>query len=254
MNNDIQRASMLKRISAYIFDSILLITVAIGIAFLLSVVLKYDETTTERERLRNDYEVKYGVTFDIEREDYDKLSDTEKQLYDDAYAEFASDADVNRIDALIINLSMLITVFSILVAFIIFEFLIPLKFSNGQTLGKKIFGIGIMRVDGVKISAFQLFVRAILGKYTLETMIPTFLILFLLFNIMPFACLVGIALILIIQLGTTMFSYLHTPIHDLISGTVAVDFASQRIFESTESLLEYKKKIHAETAKKTEYR
>ena len=111
-----------------------------------------------------------------------------------------------------------------------------------------------MRVDGVKISFFQLFVRSILGKYTCETMIPAFLILLLLLNIMPLAAIVGIALILIIQLATTMFSYLHTPIHDLISGTVTVDFASQRIFNSAEELLEYKKKIHTEAAERAEYR
>ena len=93
-----------------------------------------------------------------------------------------------------------------------------------------------------------------LGKYTCETMIPAFLILLLILNIMPLACILGIALILIVQLATTMFSYLHTPIHDLISGTVTVDFASQRIFDSTEKMLEYKKKLHAEAAERADYR
>lgn len=254
MNNDIQRAGMLKRISAYIFDSILLIIVAIGIAFLLSVVFKYDDNIAYRDNLRNEYETKYGVAFDIERQDYDALTNEERKLYDDAYAAFATDPEVNRVDALIINLSLIITVFGILVAYILFEFLIPLKLGNGQTLGKKIFGIGVMRVDGVKMSTFQLFVRSILGKYTLETMIPVFLILLLLFNVMALACIVGVAIILIIQLVSTMFSYLHTPIHDMIAGTVTVDFASQKIFNSAEELLEYKKKLHAEAAERTDYR
>ncbi len=254
MVNDIQKASMWKRLSAYIFDSILLIIVAVGAAFLLSVVFKYDDNTAERARLRAEYETKYGVSFDIEKEEYDKLSDEERKIYDDAYANFATDPEVNRIDTLIVNLSLIITVFSILLSFILFELLIPLKLGNGQTLGKKIFGVGVMRLDGVRISKFQLFVRSILGKYTLETMIPVFLILLLLFNIMAFACLVGIAALLIIQAACVLFSYLRTPIHDMISGTVTVDFASQMIFDSTEAMLEYKKKLHAEASERAEYR
>ena len=136
----------------------------------------------------------------------------------------------------------------------IFEFIIPLKFKNGQTLGKKVFGVGVMRVDGVKLSVFQLFVRTILGKYTLETMLPAMLILLLVFNIMPVACLAGIAIILITQIIFVLFSQLHTPIHDAIAGTVTVDFASQMIFETPEALLEYKKRIHAEAAERAEYR
>lgn len=254
MNHDIQRASLLKRVSAYIFDSIILLIVAVGVAFLLSTVLKYDETVASREVLRSSYESEYGVTFDIANEDFQKLTEEEQKRYNDAYAAYANDPEVNRTGVQIINKVIIITVFSVLTSSVIFELLIPLKLGDGRTLGKKIFGIGVMRVDGVRISAFQLFVRAILGKYTCETMIPAFLILLLLLNIMPLACILGIALILIVQLATTMFSYLHTSIHDLISGTVTVDFASQRIFESTEKMLEYKKKLHAEAADRAEYK
>ena len=253
MIRDIQKANMWKRISAYIFDFILLIIAAVGVAFLLSTLFRYDENTEKREALRKEYETRYDVSFDIAKEDFDKLSEEEQDYYNDAYAAFASDSEVNRIDVLIINLSLLITVFSILAAFILLEFLIPLKLGNGRTLGKKIFGICVIRTDSVKISTFQLFVRSILAKYTLETMIPVFLILLLLFNIMPFACLVGIALILILQLAFLLCSELRTAIHDVISGTVVVDFASQMIFDSVEEMTEYKKKLHAESAERAEY-
>ena len=42
MVHDIQKASFWKRISAYIFDMIMLVIVAVGIAFLLSTLLGYD--------------------------------------------------------------------------------------------------------------------------------------------------------------------------------------------------------------------
>lgn len=254
MVRDLQKASMWKRISAYIFDCILVITVAVGVAFLLSAVLKYDDNTYERELLRQDYEIKHGVEFDIKEEDFRALSEDEQKRYNDAYAEFATDPEVNRIDVLIVNLTLIIIVFGLLVPFIIFEVLIPLLFGNGQTLGKKIFGIAVMRVDGVKLSGFQLFVRSILGKYVLETMTPVFLVLLLLFNIMAAACLLEIAILLIFQIIFILRSDLRTPIHDMIAGTVAVDLASQMIFDSPEALLEYKKKLSAEAAERAEYR
>lgn len=246
MIHDIQKANAWKRISAYIFDVILLITVAVGVAFLLSTALRYDEKTAQREALRTDYEERYGVSFDIDQESYDQLPEEERKHFDDAYAAFASDSEVNRVDILILNLSLVITVFSILAAFVLLELLLPLKLGHGRTLGKKIFGLGVMRADSVRISTFQLFVRTVFGKYTLETMIPIFLIFLFLFNIMPFACLVGLMLLTLVQIACLISSTHRAAIHDMISGTVVVDFASQLIFDTPQEMVEYKKSLHAE--------
>lgn len=252
--SDIQKPSLWKRLSAYLFDIILLVIVAVGCAFLLTTLLGYDATLAEREALRADYETRYGVTFDITQEEYDALTEEGRAHYEDAYRAFASDPAVNEIDLLIVNLTLIIVVFSGLVAFLIFEFFLPLWLGNGQTLGKKIFGVGVMRVDGVRISVFQLFVRAILGKYTLETMIPVFLFLLFLLNILPLACLVGMAILFFMQVAFLLSTELRTPIHDMIAGTATVDFASQMIFDSVEEQLAYKKRMHAEEASRAEYR
>ena len=42
-------------------------------------------------------------------------------------------------------------------------------------------------------------------------------------------------------------------IHDRLAGTVVVDIASQKIFETTEDLIAYTKRIHAERAKRQDY-
>jgi hypothetical protein len=42
-------------------------------------------------------------------------------------------------------------------------------------------------------------------------------------------------------------------IHDTIAATVAVDMASQRIFETPEERVEYVKRLHAEEASRQEY-
>ena len=254
MINDVQKANLWKRISAFMFDAILVITVAVGIAYLLSTVLNYDGTIEQRDKLRQEYEVKHGVVFDMSAEDYEKLTEEERQKINDAYAEFASDDVVNQLDIKIVNITLIVIVFSALIPIIIFEFVIPLCFQHGRTLGKKIFGTGVMRVDGVRISVFQLFVRSILGKFTLETMIPVFLILLILFDVMPLACLVGLMVLGMLQVALILFTQLKTPIHDMIAGTVVVDYASQMIFDSPEALLEYKERVHAEAAEKAEYK
>ena len=253
MVHDLQKANMGKRISAYIFDSILLITVAVGVAALLSGLFGYDTHTAERQRLRQDYETRYGISFDVEWDSYEALPEEERQKQEEAYAAFAADPEVGRLDAMIVNLTLLILVFSLLVPYVLLELLVPLKLGNGQTLGKKIFGIGVMRVDGVRLSPFQLVVRTVIGKYTVETMLPLFLILMFMFNVMAFACLLGMTVLVATQGIFTLFSYRHTPIHDMIAGTVAVDFASQRIFDSTEDLLAYQKRLAAEAAERADY-
>lgn len=251
---DVQKASVWKRMSAFLFDVILLSIIAVGVAFLLSLVLNYDDHTVERMQMRADYEAQYGISFDISEEEYNVMTEAEKQNFDDAYRAFSTDPAVNQKDLLLINLSLIITAFGILAAYLVLEFFIPLKLGNGQTLGKKIFGIGVMRIDGVKLSTLQLFVRTILGKYTVETMIPVLLILIFMFNIMPLVSLVGMALLAVTQIIMLAINRYRTPIHDMIAATVTIDLASQLIFETPEELMEYKKKLHAEAAEKAEYR
>ena len=245
---------MWKRLSALLFDVIMLSIIAVGVAFLLSVVLNYDDHTNERMQLRADYETRYGVSFDISQDEYNAMEEAERKNFDEAYNAFATDPAVNRKDILLVNLSLIIVAFGLLAAYLVMELLIPLKLGNGQTLGKKIFGIGVMRVDGVRISGLQLFIRSILGKYTVETMIPVLLILIFIFNIMPLVSLVGLALLAITQIVMLAVNRFRTPIHDMIAATVTVDIASQLIFDTPEELMEYKKKLHAEAAEKAEYR
>ena len=89
MVHDLQKANMWKRISAYIFDSILLITVAVGVAALLSGLFGFDTHTAERQRLRQDYETRYGVSFDVEWDSYEALPEEERLKQEEAYAAFA---------------------------------------------------------------------------------------------------------------------------------------------------------------------
>ena len=110
-----------------------------------------------------------------------------------------------------------------------------------------------MRTDGVKMNTMQLFVRTVLGKYTIETMVPLLigtLIFFGSLGILGTLMIAGLALTQIILLIATRTNSL---LHDILAGTVAVDLASQMIFESEQALIDYKKQLHAEQAARQSY-
>jgi uncharacterized RDD family membrane protein YckC len=251
---DVQKANFWKRFSAYLVDILILALVAVEIAFLLSLVLDFQGTLNQRNDLKEEYEQHYGVDFDITQEDYDKLTDSEKNYLNDAHVSYITDPECGRLDALLVNLALIIATFSLLIAYLLLEFLVPMLFRNGQTFGKKIFGVGVVRVDGVRISTFQLFVRTVLGKCTVETLIPVFLIFLFFLNFMPLFSIMGFALLFIIQFVSIVVTKLHTPIHELMSATVSVDMSSQTIFDSPEALMEYKKQLHSQDVEKAEYK
>lgn len=253
---DIQRANAWKRISAYIIDTIFLVIIAVGVASLLSLAFSYDARSARLDELQASYEQEYGISFDITQEELDALSDEQRELYNKADEAFVSDPEVVELYVLLTNLTLMIISLSFLTAYTILEIIVPLLFKNGQTLGKKVFGIGVMREDCVRISTFQLIARTLLGKYTVETMLPIFLVLMLFSSngSMALFCLVGLAALLLIQCIMTLATRLHTPIHDRLSGCVAIDIGSQMIFDSREDMLEYTRRQHAEMAEKAEYR
>lgn len=253
MTTDLQKASLLKRFAAGIMDFFMLLIVTVGMMSLLTWALGYDQAQEELQQGYAKYESAYGVDFDIEQEQFDAMTEAEQKNFNAAYEALTSDTEVMDKYNLVLNLTLLTITFSLLLGYVVLEWIVPVLLKNGQTLGKKCFGIGLMRVDGVKISNLQHFVRTILGKYTVETMIPVYLIIMLLFGTIGGVALLVIGLLGVTQLIVLIVSRTNSLMHDLFAGTVAVDLSSQRVFESTEDLIEYKKKIAAERAAQQPY-
>lgn len=249
---DFQKANTWKRISAALCDIIFLAVVVVGIALLLSTVLGYDSYHERLEESYLKYEQEYGVSFDASSSELSEMSEEDRAQFDSAAKALSDDEDVQYTLGMMLNLTLIIITFSILIAYLILEFLVPLLFRNGQTLGKKVFGIGIMREDGVRISTVQLFARTVLGKYTLETMLPVLIVIMILFGVMGLFGTVIIFALLIAQIIMFASTKTRSLIHDKLAKTVTVDMASQMIFDSTEDLLAYKKRIHEEQARNSE--
>jgi uncharacterized RDD family membrane protein YckC len=253
MVTSLQKASFGKRIMSAIFDGILLSILAVGLAAVLSLAFGYNNYMDKVSDTYAKYEAEYNVKFQISAEEYNDLSETEKANYNTAYEELIKDKDLLYNYNMLLNLTLLIITFSILPAVLGLEFVVPLLFGNGQTLGKKIFGIALMNTESVKVTNVQLFARAILGKFAIEIMIPLSIILMMFFNsigILGGLILIGIVIIEAICIISTNTN---SAIHDLLAQTVAVDMASQRIFESRDALIEHTKALHAEEAQKADY-
>ncbi len=111
------------------------------------------------------------------------------------------------------------------------EFVVPLFLKNGQTLGKKIFGIAVMRTDGIRISPLILLIRTLLGKYTIETMTPILVVFLTVFAGLGYIGLVALAGLALLQILLMAFTKTNSAIHDVLARTVVVDLASQMIFD-----------------------
>lgn len=250
---DLQKASMLKRISAYTFDSILLVCLVMILAMSLSAILGYDDYHARMNAAYEQYGQMYGVDVSIGWEEYEKLPEAEKARYDETLAAINADGQAMHTYSMVVNLTLIIATVSILLGYLVLEFLIPVWLGNGQTIGKKIFDIALMRTDGVKVTTFMMFVRTVLGKCTLETMIPVLIAIMLLFQMVGLTGTLILGLLLLLQVILLLMTRTNSAIHDLLACTVAVDMASQHIFDSPEARMEYQKRMSAEAASKAEH-
>jgi uncharacterized RDD family membrane protein YckC len=243
---------MWKRIAAALLDFFLLILVASGVIILLMAVFNMNGYSEGFQSRCDEFEQIYGTDFDMSGEDYSALDEAGKKAYDDATAALSADGEANYYFSMIMNLTLLSVTLGFFIAYLVTEFIMPLILKNGQSIGKKAFGIAVMREDGVKISAVQLFARTVLGKFTIETMVPVFILIMLYFDLMGIVGIAVLAGMAILQLVLLIVNKTRTPIHDLLAHTVTVDLQSQMIFDTPEELLEYKQARHAEMVERSE--
>lgn len=250
---ELKKAGLFKRFSAFFVDIIIFCLVALELGVLLAGLLGYNATADKLESYYTKYEEMYNIDTQISQEEYNALSDADRARYDEATEAFANDEEVSATYSMLINKTLIVVSIAMLVTFILTEFVMPLIFKNGQTVGKKLFGVAVMRTDGVRISAFQVFVRAVFGKFTIETMLPAFLLIMVWFGAMSVVGIVVIILYLILQIVCMAVTNTNSMIHDMLAVTVTVDSINQMIFDTPEAMMAYKNKLHEEAVQKSPY-
>lgn len=247
---ELQKASLSKRIAAGLLDAMLICVVATGVAVLLMWMFGFE---TQTQKLA-DHHSRYMTMYQVDQDAAPgSLEGEAKANYEKALQAFYADDEAMRQLSLVISQTMLMVTVSILLGMTAVEFVVPLLLKNGQTLGKKVFGLALMRVDGVQVTPVQMFVRSVLGKYAMETMVTVFILIMIGFRALGFVGIIVIFGILLLQAICMIVSRTNSMVHDLMAATVVVDFASQRIFGSAEELLEYQKEIAAEQAARQDY-
>ena len=250
---EIQKASIAKRISAGLLDVIAVSIIATLCAWLISLAADYDGWNKKLEDAYSRYESQYGVTFRITEEEYNNKSSSDKENYDNAYKALVEDSEAMKAYSMVTNLMILTVSLGLFIAVFIWEFIVPLFLKDGRTVGSLIFGIAVMRSNGVRISHISLFIRAILGKYAIETMISVYIIMMIFMNTIGIVGPLVICGILLMQLILIISTKNNQLIHCILSDTVVVDYGSQRIFDSQEDLLEHKKREARDRAERNPY-
>lgn len=254
---NIQKASFWKRISAFMCDGILVFFLCLIFMLIFLSAFGYDTKSAQFTEYRNKYAIEYGIDVDMTEEEFNALTPEQQETYEKnfqaANEALAKDKDAQKLYSTLITLLITSISLSLLLSDLLIYFVVPLLLKNGQTLGKKVFGLAVVRTNTVKISNPVLFVRSILGQYAMETIFPLAIVLMILQGLLGIVGLV----VLVLFAGLEIFVLATTPtrssIHDLLSDSVVVDFASQRIFSTEEELLAYKQEEAAELAAKAEY-
>lgn len=254
MTVTLQKANIWKRISAYMFDAIICFMVAVGFAAVLASAFQYDGYTKQLENYYQEYETYYGIDFDITEEDFNKLSQEQKDVYETAQKAFSTDENVLKLYDTMFYVTLAIISGGVLISHLILYFAVPLFFKDGKTLGKKIFGLAVVRTNCVKITTPVLFIRSIIGQCAMETLVPVLLFTMIFFGLLGSVGVITLFLLLALQIGVMIATKTNSSIHDLLTDTAVVDFASQIIFESEEARIAYIEEMHRqEAAEKEQY-
>lgn len=241
---DLQRAGMLKRVSAWLLDIIVVTILATGFGFLVSYVIGYDAKNDELSAIYASYEREYGISLERAGELTAGAGASEEELlkYQAASEAMAGDEKLTYTYTMVVNMTLVIISIGLLLAFAVSEFAVPLILKDGQTIGKKIFGLCLMQTDQMKVTTTSLAIRTFLGKYVIETMVPVLLIIMIFFGFIGMIGTIIIGLLLLLQLAIMIYTKTNSAIHDLMSFTVVVDAKSQMIFSSATQRDEYKNK------------
>ena len=113
---DLQKASVLKRASAFLLDIILLFVLITGFAFALFSITGYDDYAARLEEKEKVYEEQYGVSFNVTEKEYNELTEEARATLDAAYEAFGKEEEVLYLYNMQLNLILMLSTVSILLA------------------------------------------------------------------------------------------------------------------------------------------
>ena len=186
---------------------------------------KYDQTGGENDPN------KLGVLIDETKEDSAKVL-LQKQYKIAVLEVLNSISSLAETGTRFMMLSTLIYVLSIFIAGAISYVAIPWILKDGQTLGKKIFKLGLADADGYKFHNHRLLMR-----YMPFVVVDASLMFLVLINL--YVVLSIVAVVFLVSFTLAMSSPKRMSLHDFTAQTIVVDLKTSKIFSTVEEEEEY---------------
>lgn len=224
------QASLGKRFAAFLLDAILFVCLFTGALLVSSYAVGYQ---ANYEQLEEKY-IEHGVFIKDDNNEY-VFCDTENKDCQDAWDAFNDDEEACAYYDKSIALSVAVITVASFTSLLVFEYIIPLIFKNGQTIGMKILKIGLIDKNGIKINHMQLFIRFLFGKFLISMILPIYGFIYMMFNFT--GGLYGFILFAFINLMNILMFFTgknHAAIPDAISNVYAVNIEETYIFDSIE--------------------
>ena len=79
---ELQKASLLKRASAYLLDIILVAVLAVGFGYMFSSILGYDNYYSAWVKAQDDYQKNFEIVIDVAPDDFEALTAEQKAAYE----------------------------------------------------------------------------------------------------------------------------------------------------------------------------
>ena len=71
---ELQKASLLKRASAYLLDIILVAVLSVGFGLLISTIVGYDDYHEEWMTAQDEYQKNYGIVIEVSPDNFEALT------------------------------------------------------------------------------------------------------------------------------------------------------------------------------------
>ena len=180
--------------------------------------------------LKDELAIRRSQRFDPDRQKIVDLTDTDflvayQSIYILAYNKLATqDFYIKDSNTLYFYYTAGVSA-SMLIAGLITYIIIPLFIKNGQSVGKKIFKLGLATYDGYKMQNYQLLLRFVpLLIVILSLLLPIWSTIFMVF-IIPVT-------VLLISFALMMASPKRAALHDFAARTIVIDLDSSIIFNN----------------------
>lgn len=220
MDKTLQKAPFFKRLLALMLDWMFIVIIIFTCVIPMSFLLKVDEYSEKFDQYYSEYEKKYGVDFDLTEEQFNAMTEEELKLYEEAYNALTSDEEANKAHDALFKRMLGSIELAILAGYLVMDVLFPLMLKNGQTLGKRVFGLAVRRTAGEPASMLTILSRTVIGKFTVQTAIPALAVCSILMGSLNLIGILYIVAILVANI--VLLIKKNKALHDVLADTIVV--------------------------------